>query len=398
MTAGPVQPSAAGQVQPAAAGPGLRIAFVVGTVSGGTARHAAALADGCRRAGADVSVLGPEQARPGFDPAIRFLPVRMGDRPRPGTDAAAILGLRRELGWLQPDVVHAHGVRAGAFAALALPARPPGRPALAVTIHNAPPAGELNRAVYGALERLCARRADAVLCASDDLVARMHNLGAAGATQFDVPAAPAEPPSAAAVARAAADIGAGGRPVILAVGRLARQKGFDVLIAAAARWPGRANPPRTVIAGTGPLAGQLEEQARRAGADVVLLGERDDVPALLAVADVFVLPSRWEARALVLQEAMRAGRAIVATRSGGTPGLAGADAAILIPPADDAALAEAVLAVLADPALAATLGRAARARAGSFPTQADAVQRAMDIYHALAIRRVAEPPTPGPPS
>lgn len=388
----------AGQVPPPAAGPGLRLAFLVGTISGGTARHAAALGAGCQRAGADVCVLGPAEARPAFDQAIPFVPVRMSDRPRPVTDAGAILGLRRELRRLQPDVVHAHGVRAGAFAALAIAGRPPRRPALAVTIHNAPPEGKLNRAVYGALEHLCARRADAVLCASGDLVARMRDLGAAGVTQFDVPAGPAEPPSAAAVAAAAADIGAGGRPVILAAGRLARQKGFDVLIAAAARWGGRPNCPRTVIAGTGPLAGQLAEQAGRDGADVLLLGERDDVPALLAVADIFVLPSRWEARALILQEAMRAGRAIVATKSGGTPWLTGADAAVLVPPEDDAALAEAVLAVLADPALAATLGLAARARAVSFPTQADAVRRAMDIYHALAITRSAEPPTPGPPS
>jgi glycosyltransferase involved in cell wall biosynthesis len=407
-------------------GRGLRLAFLVGTISGGTARHVGALADGCRRAGAAVTVLGPEPARAGFDPAIPFVPVRIGDKPRPASDTGAVLGLRRELRRLQPDVVHAHGVRAGAFAALAIPARgrptrfgepergpvvlsdgppkrgparlsaAPGRPALLVTIHNAPPEGGLNRVVYGALERLCARRADAVLCASDDLVARMRRLGAADATRFDIPAPPAGPPSADAVARAAADIGADGRPVILAVGRLARQKGFDVLIAAASRWRDTANPPRTVIAGAGPLARQLGEQARHAGADVVLLGARADVPALLAVADVFVLPSRWEARALVLQEAMRAGRAIVATKSGGTPALTGAEAAVLVPPEDDAALAEAVLAVLDDPALAAALGLAARARAGSLPTEPDAIRQAMTIYHELAVSRSTEPPAPGP--
>jgi glycosyltransferase involved in cell wall biosynthesis len=375
-------------------GRGLRLAFLAGTISGGTARHVGALADGCRRAGAAVTVLGPESARVGFDPAIPFVPVRIGDRPRPASDTAAVLGLRRELGRLQPDVVHAHGVRAGAFAVMATRVRD--RPALVVTIHNAPPEGQLGRAVYGALERLCARRADAVLCASDDLVARMRDRGAAGAIRFDIPAPPAGPPSAAAVARAAADIGADGRPVILAVGRLARQKGFDVLIAAAGRWRDEANAPRTVIVGAGPLARQLEERVRHAGADVLLLGARADVPALLAVADVFVLPSRWEARALVLQEAMRAGRAIVATKSGGTPTLTGADAAVLVPPEDDAALAEAVLAVLDDPALAAALGLAARARAGSFPTQSDSIRQAMTIYHDLAVSRSTEPPAPGP--
>jgi glycosyltransferase involved in cell wall biosynthesis len=383
----------------AAGRPPLRLAFVIGTVAGGTAAHVAALAAGCARAGAQVAVLGPGGARSCFDPRLSYLQAEIGDRPRPARDAAVLAGLRRQIRALGPDVVHAHGVRAGAFAALALTPRPAAgqqSPSLVVTVHNAPPDGAARRAVYGALERLCARRSDVVLCASDDLVARMRGLGAVTATRFDVPAGPAAPPSAAAVARAAADIDARGRPVVLAAGRLARQKGFDVLIAAAARWRGLPGGPRTVIAGDGPLAGRLAEQARLAEADVILLGNRQDVPALLAAADVFVLPSRWEARALILQEAMRAGRAIVATEAGGTPELTGADAAVLIPPEDDAALAEAVLAVLADPARAATLGLAARARAGAFPTQDDAVRQALGIYHSLAVSRSAEPPAPGP--
>jgi glycosyltransferase involved in cell wall biosynthesis len=384
----------------AAGRPPLRLAFLIGTVAGGTAAHVAALAGGCLRAGAEVSVLGPDAARQRFDPGLSYLQAEIGDRPRPAHDAAVLAGLRRQIRELRPQVLHAHGVRAGAFAALALAPRQTaaGRhsPSLVVTVHNAPPDGAARRAVYGALERLCARRSDVVLCASDDLAERMRGLGAKTVTRFDVPANFAPPPSAAAVAGAAADIDAGGRPVVLAAGRLTRQKGFDVLIAAAARWRGQPGAPRTVIAGEGPLAGRLGEQARLAGADVILLGDRRDVPALLAVADVFVLPSRWEARALVLQEAMRAGRAIVATKAGGTPELTGADAAVLIPPEDDAALAEAVLAVLADPALAATLGLAARARAGAFPTQDDALRQALDIYRTLAGSRSAEPPAPGP--
>jgi glycosyltransferase involved in cell wall biosynthesis len=385
----------------AAGRPPLRLAFLIGTVAGGTAAHVAALAGGCVRAGAEVTVFGPDGARASFDPAIGYRPAEIGDRPWPAHDAAVLAGLRRQIRDLRPDVLHAHGVRAGALAVLAALAPRQGAagyraPALVVTVHNAPPDGAGRRAVFWALERLCARRSDVVLCASDDLVARMRRLGAATAARFDVPARPAAPPSAAAVASAAADIGAGGRPVVLAAGRLARQKGFDVLIAAAARWCAEPGAPVTVIAGDGPLAAPLREQVRLAGADVLLLGDRRDIPALLAVADVFVLPSRWEARALVLQEAMRAGRAIVATKTGGTPELTGADSAVLVPPEDDAALAEAVLAVLADPALAAALGLAARARAAAFPTEDDALRQALDIYRRLAVRRSAEPAAPEP--
>ncbi len=376
----------------------LRLALVIGTASGGTAAHVAALADGCRRAGAEVSVLGPERMRSLLTPGTAFTPVRIGSRPRLASDTRAILGLRRHLRAASPDVVHAHGVRAGAFAALALAlaAPAPARPALVVTVHNAPPEGKTSRAIYRALEQVCARRCDAVLCASDDLVARMRERGAADAERFDVPAVPAGPSSAASVARAAADIGADGRPVVLAAGRLARQKGFDVLVAAAGRWRDQPHAPRTVIAGDGPLAARLAEQVRAAGADVLLLGERDDVPALLAVADIFVLPSRWEARALIVQEAMRAGRAIVATTAGGTPALTGAQAAVLVPPGDDAALAEAVLAVLADTSLAARLGRAALARAASFPTPDDAVTQAMAVYRRQTASHSRMPPSPGP--
>jgi glycosyltransferase involved in cell wall biosynthesis len=366
-----------------------RLALLVAAVSGGTARHVASLADGCSRAGLAVSGYGPASTRCLFGPAATFTPVNITDRPRPAGDVVALARLRRALRAAPPDVLHAHGVRAGAFAGLALAGwRGPDRcPALAVTVHNGPPDGRLNRAVYTALERVCARRADAVLGASADLVTRMRAAGAAGAAQFDVPAGPPEPPSAAAVARAAADIGANGRPVVLAVGRLAPQKGFDVLVAAAASWASRDPAPRTVIAGSGPLAAQLADQARRSGADVLLLGERDDVPALLAQADVFVLPSRWEARALTLQEAMHAGRPVVATAAGGTPGLTGEDAAVLVPPGDAAALGVAVLAVLGDAGLAASLSRAARARAASFPTEQDAVRQAVALYRRLAAAR-----------
>jgi glycosyltransferase involved in cell wall biosynthesis len=391
----------------------LGLALLISSVAGGTARHVAALAEGCRDAGMTVTVLGPDAARGLLPAGIAFAPVQIGDRPRPVADAAAILGLRRLLRAARPDVVHAHGVRAGAFAALALwtparlkparlkparlkPARwrrtqysPAQGPALVVTIHNAPPAGRLNGAVYAALERVCARRADAVLCASADLLARMRDLGVITAELYEVPAPAARAPSAAEVARAAADVGADGRPVVLTVGRLAPQKGLDVLVAAAGRWRDDPCAPRTVIVGGGPLAAKLTAQAGTLRADVLLLGERQDVPALLAVADVFVLPSRWDARALSLQEAMRAARPIVATRTGGTPGLTGEDAAILVPPEDAVALADAVLGVLRDAALAARLGLAARARAATFPAPQDAVSRAAGVYYRLIAARTA---------
>lgn len=371
----------------------VRVAIVAGLASGGTARHVAVLAAGCRDAGLALSVLAPVATLQRLRIGTAAVPLPIGDRPQPLRDAKAVAQLRSWIAVRQPDVVHAHGVRAGAFAALAVGLkRRPARPALVVTVHNTPPEGRAMSVVHAALERTCARRADLLLCASADLAARLRARGAAEVEQVDV-AAPAGPqPTPAETAAARGEIAEAGRPVVLAVGRLARQKGLDVLVAAAARWRQRDPRPVTVIVGAGPLAGRLRAQAARdADGDVRLLGARDDVPALLAAADVVVVPSRWEARALIVQEAMQAGRPIVATRVGGIPELTGEDGAVLVSPGDPVELAAAVTALLDDPAKAARLGRTAQARAATFPSPDDALAGMLSRYARLAAGRGTGP-------
>ena len=120
--------------------------------------------------------------------------------------------------------------------------------------------------------------------------------------------------------------------MVLAAGRLAAQKDVGTLIEAAGRWRDLDPRPLLAIAGDGPLAGELRAPAASLGVDAAFLGHRDDVPGLLATAAVFVLPSRWEGQPLILQEALRAGAPIVATRVGGIPDLVGDDAAVLVDP------------------------------------------------------------------
>ncbi len=360
-----------------------RIAYVIGTTTGGTGRHAAMLARGAAARRLAVSVFGPAAAGSLF-PAAQFTPLDISERPRPARDAATVLRLRRLLARQAPDIVHAHGLRAGAITALAL-ARAPRRQfaAMVVTVHNAAPSGVAPGAVYRALERLAAQRADAVLCVSADLADRMRRAGAADVALAVVQAPPAAAPSAEAVAQARADLGAAGAPVVLAVGRLAAQKGFDVLIEAMTALRDRDPAPLLVIAGDGPLAAQLARRSR-AGGDVRFLGPRTDIPALLAAADVIAVPSRWEGQPLIVQEALRAGRPLVASRVGGIPDLTGEDAALLVPSDNPGRLASAILAVLDDPALASALGAAAVARAGALPSESDAVDAAISVYGKLA--------------
>jgi glycosyltransferase involved in cell wall biosynthesis len=185
------------------------------------------------------------------------------------------------------------------------------------------------------------------------------------------------------VAAASEDLGGADGPVVFAAGRLTEQKGFGVLIEAAARWQGRDPCPRLAIAGEGPLAGSLASHARAAGVAVRFLGRRNDVPALMAAADVVVVPSLWDGQPLVVQEALRSGRPLVASRAGGIPGLTGEDGAVLVPAGDPGALAEAVLSVLDDCGMAARLRATATERSCALPGSGEAVDSAVALYRRI---------------
>ncbi|HEY3734708.1 MAG TPA: glycosyltransferase family 4 protein [Streptosporangiaceae bacterium] len=377
------------------AGP-VKVVYVLGTSSGGTARHVRMLADGLARRGVPVTVYAPAATwtavrvpaeTSGGAGTPQFEAVEIAERPRPARDLAAVRRLRGLLARSRPDVVHAHGLRAGALAAVALGASNQ-RPRLIVTVHNAPPEGGAAGTIYRVLEQVVARRADQVLCVSSDLESRMRRLGARNVARALVPA-PAAGAGVSAETRAAlrAELGAAGEPVpapvVLAVARLAPQKGLDTLIQAAARWRDRDPAPVLAIAGTGPLQAGLAAQAAAGLVNARFLGHRADVPALLAAADVVVLPSVWEGQPLIVQETLRAGRPLVATWVGGIPDLIGEGAAMLVPADDVRALSEAVLKVLDDPGLAAQLGEAALKQAGALPTEEDALDAALAGYYRL---------------
>jgi len=383
---------------------------VLGTSTGGTGRHVRMLAAGCAARGVPAEVFGPAQTDRDFGfgavPGVGFTAVDIADRPRVLRDLAAIGRLRRLLRAWRPDVVHAHGLRAGALTAIAAafvrPSVYDAGPALIVTVHNAPAAGGVTGAIYRVLELIVARRADSVLCVSADLEQRMRAAGARRVAHAPVPAYPVPALAGVSAPEPARGTTPGpprkppvteagpARPLVLAVGRLAPQKGFGTLLEAASRWRDIKPEPVLVIVGEGPLEARLKGQAAELHLDARFPGQRDDVPALLAAAAVFVLPSVWEGQPLILQEALRAGVPVVATRVGGIPELTGEDA-ILVPPGDPDRLADAVHAVLTDPALATRMRQAALDRARTLPTPEEAVASALAEYARAGKSRERKP-------
>jgi glycosyltransferase involved in cell wall biosynthesis len=172
------------------------------------------------------------------------------------------------------------------------------------------------------------------------------------------------------------------RGVVLAVGRLVQRKGYHHLLDAAVRLPG----VRILLAGEGPERFALEERARALGVSgrVEFLGHREDVPELLSSCDVFVLPSLFEGHPLSVLEAMAAGRPVVATDSGGTrEAVVHGETGLLVPAGDPAALAEAILSMLTDPARARRMGAAGRVRVHEEFSAQGMVHRVTRLYDEL---------------
>ncbi len=149
------------------------------------------------------------------------------------------------------------------------------------------------------------------------------------------------------------------------VGRLVPFKGHRYLLEAMARLRERSPAIHLLIVGEGPERETLEQAVRDLGiaGAVKFLGHRTDVADLLALMEVFVLPSEAEDFGRVLLEAMVMGRPIVATASGGVPEIVLANkTGLLVPPADPAGLAGAVSTLLGDPDRAQAFGQAGRRR------------------------------------
>lgn len=172
-------------------------------------------------------------------------------------------------------------------------------------------------------------------------------------------------------------------PLLLALGRLHRNKGFDVLLRALASLPEAS----LWLAGEGPEAQALRALAEGLGvsARVRFLGWREDAAALMAAADIVVVPSRHEPLGNVVIEAWAQERPVVAAASEGPAALIrDGENGLLVAPDEAAALAAAIDRLLNDRALAKRLAEGGRSAYEAEFTEAKVVTRWLDLFHQIA--------------
>jgi glycosyltransferase involved in cell wall biosynthesis len=185
-------------------------------------------------------------------------------------------------------------------------------------------------------------------------------------------------------------------PVLAMIASLHTRKGHDVLLDGLTVLAARGLRPACLLAGTGPERERLEARGEASGlaAQLRWLGRIDDVRSLLAAADVAVLPSLAEGLGVAALEALAVGRPLVASAVGGLREVVRHDVdGLLVPPADPAALAEAIARCLGDRALAARLAAAGPRRALDFSTMAMA-RGTESVYERALIQRGMLRPAP----
>jgi glycosyltransferase involved in cell wall biosynthesis len=271
-------------------------------------------------------------------------------------------------------VVHIHLTYATILGTLA--ARLAGK-RVVVSLHNAQTVAgaSLRASVLRGLETFCLRHfTDRVIFVGAN-VERANRARIGRTPGIVVPNVIPVPPILPSAERALIRQDLGAAPedvVVIATGRLSRQKDPLLLVRAFSAAQARRGSLVLWVVGDGPLRGEVETLAAEllpaddpARSRIRFLGARDDVQRLLPAADIYALSSQWEGLPVALLEAMAARLGIVCTRVGDIPELLPENAAQMVEPGDEAGFADALARLAEDPALRHAL--AARALEAALP-------------------------------
>lgn len=275
--------------------------------------------------------------------------------------------LAERLGELKADVLLAHGYKANILGRIA--ARRAGIPIVAVSRGWTGENWKVRQ--YERLDRFHLRFVDRVVAVSDAQAAKVLATGVPAERVTVIRnsarlAAFANPVAVeAGVLRAYFPADQTVSQIVLSAGRLSPEKGFDLLVEAAASVLEKQPTAGFIHFGDGMERTKIEAaiRERNLGQRFVLAGFTEKLDRLLPTADLVVLPSHTEGMPNVLLEAGAAGVAAVATRVGGTPEVVvDGETGLLVPPGRPSELATAITALLADDTRRAAMGRAARLR------------------------------------
>jgi len=336
---------------------GLRDRFNLSAVVGD--RAASETVSQLERAGAEVSVVEGLRRHPSPAGLVRLLVALRG---------------------LSPDLVHINCADQGGGLAPVVAARAL-RASTVATLHLVSPR---RWSWLDDVSGLALRRADAVIAVSESVADYLESQGVQGTVVHNGVSVPDQTPNAREVLRLPAT-----GFVVGGLGRLHRQKGWDVLCRAARVVVREIPGSNFVVLGDGPERESLTDDA--ACGAVRFDGYRDDASALLSAFDVLAIPSRWEGFGRVAVEAMLAGVPVVAARSGGLPEVIG-DSGVLVPPEDPAALADGIVRLAESEELRAELGRRGRERAQRRFGIRQMVEGTLRVYESTGLKPMRKGP------
>ena len=326
---------------------------------------------------------------------IEVIPIpNLVGRPEidPVRDSLAFLELLRLIRHKRPHIIHTNSTKAGFWGRLA--AKLAGVPVIIFTAHGFvlnEPRGPLKRLIFYVAERIGGMLSDLIIAVSEadrqlaigckiispDRIVTIRN-------GLDVIHSIIEQ-------RSKAEIGLpDGYQIVGTVANFYPTKGLPFFIRAIPYVRDEFPEACFVIVGDGQQRPELERLTAELDLNscVLFLGQRDDVPQILPLFDVFVLPSVKEGLPYALLEAMAAAKPVVATAVGGVPEVVvDGQTGLLVPPRDPEALAQAIITLLRNPGRARAMGEAGRQRVLEHFTVERMVAETERVYQALLVRK-----------